>query len=172
MKAAIGSITLLAAAILTPLKQSYASPAWIPQPPGAAASQANQKTCFDSEGFHSYDEWAAANREWTAKRPPLPNPVLAYEAMKLVNQERPFALQRFHFDKAMHCYIGCRLAQETNFRTAKFGAWEKERRDLNDCDANSHFELADYEVTVLGAQIGLTVKTATECVTACDREAF
>jgi hypothetical protein len=147
-------------------KVAAASPAWQMPPP---ASSVPQQACFESERFLTYDEWAGTVRDWNAKRPPLPNPVHAFEALRLVKKEQAFARRRFKSDKQMHCYVGCRIAQDTDFTTAQFAAWEKERRDLTDCNGDSHFEELDYTVTVWGAHLGVASSSSGECISTCER---
>ncbi len=144
-----------------------ASPAW--QMPTPGSTSVARQACFESERFLSHDEWAASVREWNTRRPPLPNPVHAIEALRLVRKEQAFARGRFKNDKQMHCYVGCRIAQDTDFTTSQFAAWEKERRDLTDCNGDSHFEELDYTVTVWGAHLGVASTSSAECITTCER---
>ena len=127
----VGSLALVAAA------QSHASPAWQPlAPPSPSVA------CFEAEGFRSYEEWSEQIRKWRSESPPLPNPLSAAKGMQVFKNERTFAGAQFKSDKQQHCYIGCRIAQESDFQTAQFAAWEKERRDLLDCNPTSHFEFS------------------------------
>jgi len=144
-----------------------ASPAWQMPPPGSASIP--QQACFEAERFASYDDWARTVRDWNSRRPPLPNPIHAIEALRLVKKEQAFARRRFKNDKQMHCYVGCRIAQDTDFTTAQFAAWEKERRDLTDCNGDSHFEDMDYTVTVWGAHLGVASASAAERISTCER---
>ena len=48
--------------------------------------------------------------------------------------------------------------------TADYAAWYKEWKDLTDCDANTHFEGADYTAAMDGA---LGVTDCRNCTTHC-----
>jgi hypothetical protein len=142
-----------------------ASPAW--QMPRQASVP--QQTCFEAERFASYDDWSRAVNDWNSRRPPFPNPLYAYKGYQVAKAEGRFARDHFKSDKQMHCYVGCRIAQETDFTTAQFAAWEKERRDLTDCSSDSHFEEMDYTVTVWGAHLGVASSSSSECLSTCER---
>jgi hypothetical protein len=147
-------------------KIADASPAWQLPP---ASSAIPQQACFEAERFASYDDWARAVNDWNSRRPPLPNPLQAWKGYQVAKTEDPFARSHFKSDKQMHCYVGCRIAQETDFTTAQFAAWEKERRDLTDCNSESHFEDMDYTVTVWGAHLGIATSSSSECLSTCER---
>lgn len=68
-------------------------------------------------------------------------------------------------DKVVHCVMGCKIMQQTDYKTANFLAWYKEYNDLTDCQKNSNFEFLDYEATVYGAD---TAARALDCHKTCD----
>lgn len=70
-------------------------------------------------------------------------------------------------DKLAHCYIGCRISQETNYHTADYVGWLKEDRDISDCRGQSYFDEEDYRATVRGAQFGESQPDAPSCERAC-----
>lgn len=90
--------------------------------------------------------------------------ILAYHVY-LQEKQRSLTLES---DKMSHCYFGCRMRQRTNYQTVQYVAWLKELRDLKDCDPSSHFEVKDFEATVLGG--GIEAPTAEDCVTTCRLE--
>jgi hypothetical protein len=92
------------------------------------------------------------------------NPFMLVRAYQVYVQEKARALT-LESDKMSHCYMGCRMRQETNFKTVRYVAWLKEKKDLTDCDPNTHFEVKDFEATILGG--ALEVPTAADCVTTC-----
>lgn len=90
-------------------------------------------------------------QEWTAMKPKTPGLTFLLKAKKIVDAEQAYALTLGN-DKTAHCYLGCRIGEDVNFETAHFFAWKKEYSDATDCDANTHFDVADYEATIIGAQ--------------------
>lgn len=56
-------------------------------------------------------------------------------------------------DKIKHCYVGCRISNETSFEVAVYAAFFKEERDLQDCNPRTHFDLKDIDATVAGADL-------------------
>ncbi len=95
------------------------------------------------------------------------NPFLLFQAYQIYIQEKERSLT-LKSDKMSHCYIGCQIRQKTNFQTVQYVAWLKEFRDLKDCNPRSHFELDDFEATILGG--GLEAPTAAGCVALCQME--
>ncbi len=92
------------------------------------------------------------------------NPFQLIQAYQVYVQEKERSLT-LESDKMSHCFIGCQMRQKTNFQTVQYVAWLKELRDLKDCDPRSHFEVKDFEATVLGGRI--EAPTAEDCVTTC-----
>ncbi len=125
--------------------------------------------CWKAEGFPSSASFDRQKRDWRAEAVPAPAPWHMLTAYNVFKDERAYALTRFKSDKQVHCYMGCRIAQDANFHTAQWAGWKKEDKDLNDCSSGSHFEIMDYQVTVLGAHYGLDAKTQEACVASCDR---
>lgn len=95
------------------------------------------------------------------------NPFLLFQAYQIYMQEKERSLT-LESDKMSHCYIGCQMRQKTNFQTVQYVAWLKELRDLKDCKLSSHFEVKDFEATVLGG--AFEVATAQDCVAICRME--
>lgn len=100
---------------------------------------------------------------------PAPAPWHMLTAYNVFKHERAFALTRFKSDKQVHCYMGCRIAQDANFQTAQWAGWKKEDKDINDCSGNTHFEIMDYQVTVVGAHYGAASSHQDSCVASCDQ---
>ncbi|MBU6376738.1 MAG: hypothetical protein KGQ59_12120 [Bdellovibrionales bacterium] len=124
--------------------------------------------CYEAEGFPSSSQWRKQIRRWNDVRPLSPSLWETYQAYSVAKKERPFAQKHFRNDKQMHCYIGCRIAQDTSLKAAQFVGWAKERRDLTDCDSGTHFEEFDYWVTVRGAELGRAFSSASDCIYWCE----
>lgn len=127
-----------------------------------------QHACYEAEGFTSSSKWREKTKHWDQERPASPSLWESYQAYLVAKKERPFAQEHFQNDKQMHCYIGCRIAQDISLKAAKFAGWAKERRDLTDCDSGTHFEELDYWVTVRGAELGTAFPSASECIRWCE----
>ena len=110
-----------------------------------------QSACFQAEGFASEAAWSAQLRDWKNEAPPFPGPLNAWRGYETAKREQDFARNHFRNDKQQHCYVGCRITQDVNFDTSQYAGWEKERRDLTDCNSGTRFEIADYSATVAGA---------------------
>ncbi|MBL7556738.1 MAG: hypothetical protein JNM24_13030 [Bdellovibrionaceae bacterium] len=113
--------------------------------------------------YSSFNEWDNDVFEWKRKYHAQFNLVLLVKAFSAYSKERAKA-SSFGNDKIAHCYIGCRIAQRTDFRTSRFAAWYKEFKDITDCNMDTHFETKDYEATLLGAEAGRNKKTNCELV--------
>ena len=136
----------------------------------AAQPAAQASDCWRQEGFASPAAYQKQISDWRAEAVPFPGPLDAYSAYRIGKDERDFALDRLKNDKKAHCYMGCRISQDVNFATAQWAGWKKEEKDLVDCNPSTHFETMDYQVTVVGAHLGLSAKTAEDCVHRCDRD--
>ena len=95
------------------------------------------------------------------------NPIQLARAYQVYVQEKAHSLT-LESDKMSHCYIGCRIRQKTDFKTVRYVAWLKEKQDLTDCDPNSHFEIQDFNATILGGVYLVT--TAEQCLSTCRQE--
>lgn len=95
------------------------------------------------------------------------NPIHLAQAYQVYVQEKERSLT-LESDKMSHCFIGCQMRQKTNYQTVYYVAWLKELRDLKDCNPSSHFEVKDFEATILGG--GFEVPTANGCVEVCRTE--
>jgi hypothetical protein len=123
--------------------------------------------CWQDEGFPTEADYRRELERWSAKgmgSPPLSQQLRAWE---IYRREGKMALDHYRNDKKAHCYMGCRIAQEADYRTAEWAGWKKEYRDLSDCDARSRFEVADYDATLTGAMYGLGTDSARECLEFC-----
>ena len=123
--------------------------------------------CWRAEGFASLDAFQQQQRDWSRENIPLPAPWNIVAAYQIYKTEQADVRKSFRNDKQMHCYMGCRIAQDVNFVTAQWAAWKKEERDLNDCNSETHFETLDYQVTVIGAHYAVTAKTKEDCRDPC-----
>lgn len=137
----------------------------------AQASPSTENACWQKENlkeenrpFRSAQEWEDKKTYWESQRSISLNPIYIIQAYNLAKAEY-YKADHLGSDKMAHCYIGCRIAQETNFETARFAAWYKEMKDLTDCSPRSSFEETDYLVTLFGAQ--LTAATPDQCVQLC-----
>lgn len=125
--------------------------------------------CWKAEGFADAPSFEKQKRDWRAEAVPAPAPWHMLTAYNVFKHERAFALTRFKSDKQVHCYMGCRIAQDANFQTAQWAGWKKEDKDINDCSGNTHFEIMDYQVTVVGAHYGAASSHQDSCVASCDQ---
>lgn len=96
----------------------------------------------------------------------MPFPWHLVKAYSVYKNEKTQA-ERMSSDKRAHCYIGCRIAQETNYETADYVGWLKEKRDLSDCNPKTHFDEEDYKATIRGASFGNTQRDSLGCLQAC-----
>jgi hypothetical protein len=116
--------------------------------------------------FESKEYYYSAIYEWSKQRPALPNPILLAKAYSVYSSEKSLA-ESLGRDKRSHCYIGCRVAQETDFRTTNFMAWLKEDQDLKDCNRDTHFEVKDYNATIDGGLYGIKTNDPLLCQQYC-----
>ena len=137
-----------------------------------------QKDCFKNETnpvtrrhFASNQELVLAQENWRGIEPAMPNPVLLLRAYSVFKVEEPIA-KKMKNDKAAHCYIGCRLSQEADYRTADYVGWLKEERDIHDCDGRSHFDPEDYQATLRGALGGENHSEAGLCRVLCNNAQY
>lgn len=93
----------------------------------------------------------AQMKQWVSIQPEIPNFTDLLSAKRIIDAERSYAL-KFKNDKRAHCYLGCRISADVNFETARYAAWQKEYSDATDCNPKTHFEVADYDATIKGAQ--------------------
>ena len=138
--------------------------------PTALAAAPTAPDCWRQEGFASREAHSRQVSQWASEAVPFPGPLDAYAAYRIGKDERDFALDRLKNDKKAHCYMGCRIAQDVNFQTAQWAGWKKEDKDLRDCNPATHFEVMDYQVTVIGAHLGLSASSVDDCLRRCDRD--
>ena len=132
---------------------------------------ASEERCWRSEInpatkkiYASEAAWHAELQRWKALEPKAPSLDQLFRAYEIYKSEKS-AAQKLKNDKVKHCYIGCRIAQDLNFESARYVGWYKETQDLEDCKRNTRFEEKDYEATVFGANLQVTGKEA--CVDSC-----
>ncbi len=116
--------------------------------------------------FASEQEYNDIKVRWQQQDPGFGNPLSLVKAYAIYRQEKDYA-QKLGSDKRAHCYLGCRIAQETSYKTADYVGWLKEERDLGDCNLKSRYDEEDYRATVQGAQFGENQSEASSCVRAC-----
>lgn len=116
--------------------------------------------------FASEDEYQQFRERWADLSPGVGNPFALIKAYNIYKKEKA-AAQKMRSDKLAHCYIGCRISQETSYHTADYVGWLKEDRDISDCSPNTRFDEEDYRATVRGAQFGESQNDANSCLQAC-----
>lgn len=105
-------------------------------------------------------------QEWTTLAPASPGLFALAKAYGIYSKEKDFA-NKLRNDKRAHCYIGCRLSQEIDYRTAEYVGWLKEDRDIKDCKKSTHFDSSDYKATRVGATFGESQPDAESCLKVC-----
>jgi hypothetical protein len=121
---------------------------------------------YTNAKFADENTYAYLLQSWLEDEPELPWITQLYtgwRTAKAASQES----KRFKSDKRMHCYVGCRIAQETNSDVAQYAGWTKEYKDLTDCDINTRFEYDDQDATVLGGAIGDGTQGKNICLNSC-----
>ncbi len=113
--------------------------------------------------YTSQAEWSVDLETWSRKQQPQFNVIQLIKAYGVYKKELPKA-QTFPNDKMEHCFIGCRISQETNLKTARYVGWLKEDLDLTDCKLTTHFDPKDFTATLRGAEAGQNKKVKCEDV--------
>ncbi|WP_295900000.1 hypothetical protein [uncultured Bdellovibrio sp.] len=131
--------------------------------------------CYQSEGnprtgkaFATDQDYQEELSRWRSQAPSTPNPFSLLKAYNVYSSEKAFA-NSMKSDKRAHCYMGCRISQSTNYKTADYVGWLKEERDLKDCNRNTHYDEEDYVATLRGATFGESQKDAKGCLQACEQ---
>ena len=139
----------------------------------SCASTANANNCWQNEvdpltkkPFQTEYDYNNFKKNWDKQKPTTPNPFLLLKAFATYKSEQQTA-DSFKNDKAAHCYIGCRIAQDTNYECADYAGWKKESDDLTDCKLQSYFEEEDYLATIAGAESGLENPEKNHCREFC-----
>jgi hypothetical protein len=134
----------------------------------ACATAAQKPVCWQQEveiipntKYTSEEKYDSDLYSWEHEQPSTPNIFALFSAYQVYKKERPTALKMQ--DKVAHCYIGCRISEEVNVKSAVFAAWKKELDDLTDCNPRTRFEVLDFEATVDGAH------QAHECESYCHK---
>ena len=118
--------------------------------------------------YASLEQYNTDKQEWASIAPESPGLFALAKAYGIYSREKDFA-NKLRNDKRAHCYIGCRLSQEMNYRVAEYVGWLKEDRDIKDCNKSTHFDPADYKATRAGATFGESQTDAAGCVAVCKR---
>lgn len=116
--------------------------------------------------YVSKEQYDMHKQEWTTIAPESPGLFALAKAYRIYSREKDFA-NKLRNDKRAHCYIGCRLSQEMDYRVAEYVGWLKEDRDIKDCNKATHFDSADYKATRSGATFGESQPDAKGCVAVC-----
>lgn len=137
------------------------------------AAQAQESLCYQSERdprtdrpFENQEDYDSLTQSWNQRSPGLVNPLNLLKAYSVYKREVARA-KKMGNDKQMHCYLGCRIAQETHLSTVDYVGWLKESRDLSDCNLRSRFEEEDYLATLRGGQYGEANSNPESCERAC-----
>lgn len=131
------------------------------------------EACFSQEEspetlkpFTSVEEYNSVVQEWKYREPRSPGLVALARAYAVYSSEKAVTA-KITGDKRAHCYVGCRISQEVDYRTAEYVGWYKEDKDIKDCNKNSHFDIADFDATADGAQLGQSQPDRKGCMAAC-----
>ena len=119
------------------------------------------KKIYASEKVYSADI-----EKWQTKMPENPGMPALVQAYAIYSKEKP-AADALKSDKKAHCFIGCRISQELDFKVASYVGWFKEDQDVRDCNKKTHFDPADFIATLKGAQAGQSATDAKACLSAC-----
>jgi hypothetical protein len=139
---------------------------------------AADKSCYKQEFnpdtlkvFSHVEDYNSALQDWQAREPQHPGLVKLAAAYAIYRSEKQSneALARIK-DKRAHCYVGCRISQELDYRTAEYVGWYKEIKDIKDCNPESHFDPADFDATIDGAHMGQSQVGAAACLQACEQK--
>ncbi len=120
-----------------------------------------------SKATYTETEWYEHTQAWNEREPEDPGLLSLFWAHQTYKHELETA-NSLKKDKRKHCYIGCRIAQDTSLEVGTYVGWLKESEDLADCNRNTLFETLDYQSTIEGAEHGATVKSPEECYDFCE----
>jgi|GEM_PF-1336547 hypothetical protein len=126
-------------------------------------SEINPKT---QKVYTSEKVYQADIDQWQTRAPESPGMAALMKAYNIFTKEKKIA-DSLKNDKKAHCYIGCRISQDVNFKTAEYVGWMKEDQDIRDCKAGTHFDELDLIATIKGAEFGQTAADAKACLTSC-----
>jgi len=118
------------------------------------------------EPYSTAQAYNAVVKNWQSRQPDHPGMISLGKAFAVYRSEKA-TLNKMRNDKQAHCYAGCRISQEVNYRTAEYVAWLKEDRDVKDCKKTSHFDNLDFIATVDGAQLGQSAVDDIACMAGC-----
>jgi hypothetical protein len=119
-----------------------------------------------SKDRYTENEWHEHTQAWNERQPEEPGLLNLFWAHQTYKQELDTA-NSLKNDKRKHCYIGCRIAQDTSLEVSTYVGWLKESEDLTDCNRKTLFETLDYQSTIEGAQQGATNGDPESCYEFC-----
>ena len=120
-----------------------------------------------SKATYTEAEWQEHTQAWDERQPEEPSLLSLFWAHQTYKQELETA-NTLKNDKRKHCYIGCRIAQDTSLEVSTYVGWLKESEDLSDCNRKTLFETLDYQSTIEGAEQGSLVSEPQECYDFCE----
>ena len=132
-----------------------------------------QSACWENErnpyskNTYTEDEWYEHTQAWNELQPEEASLWSLFWAHQTYKQELDTA-NTLKNDKRKHCYIGCRITQDTSLEVSNYVGWLKESEDLADCNKKTLFEMLDYQSTIEGAEHGARVKSPEECYDFCE----
>ncbi|MBY0386153.1 hypothetical protein K2X05_13420, partial [bacterium] len=116
--------------------------------------------------IYTEDQWYEHLEKWENKAPPSPGLLSLFKAHQTYKKELSTA-QKLKNDKKKHCYIGCRIAQDTSLDVSTYVGWLKESEDIQDCDKKTFFEPLDFKSTVDGAEQAVVSSEPSFCFDYC-----
>lgn len=116
--------------------------------------------------LYSAESWNETLQLWDQQQPPQASLWSLFWAHQTYQKELA-AAQTLNNDKRKHCFIGCRIAQETSIEVSIYVGWLKESEDLQDCDKETFFEPLDYQSTVDGALVAESSSDSRKCMDYC-----
>lgn len=137
-----------------------------------SSSASAQESCWQQEvnpytkSLYTQNEWQDHVEKWEEHAPSSPSLWSLFKAHQTYKKELS-AAEKLKNDKKKHCYLGCRIAQNTSFDVSTYVGWLKESEDLNDCDINTNFEPLDFASTVDGAAFAETNSSPISCFEFC-----
>lgn len=103
--------------------------------------------------FASEAAYKAALADWKDNEPPHPS-LLELFFGSIVADSAKAKAERMGSDERAHCFVGCRVAKLVDLETAVYAGWYKEKKDLTDCKSDSFFDHTDFDITLIGAELG------------------
>ncbi len=120
---------------------------------------------YTGERFSS-ESWNETLELWDLQEPPSASLWSLFWAHQTYQKEL-VPTKTLKNDKRKHCYMGCRIAQETSIEVSVYVGWLKESEDLQDCDRKTFFEPLDYQSTIDGALVAMSSLESQACMDYC-----